>query len=50
MPFAALIVMMGLSSIFVHNFARIEIKDGRLFGAIIDIFNFGAPGMLSPSA
>lgn len=46
MPFVALILLMGLSSILIPNFARIEVKDGRLYGAIIDIFHRGAPVML----
>lgn len=46
LPFAALAVLLIFNIFFTHNFVKIEVKDGRLFGAIIDIFHRGAPVML----
>ncbi|HPP75368.1 MAG TPA: ABC transporter permease, partial [Armatimonadota bacterium] len=45
-PFIALAVLLILNALFVKNFAAIEIKDGRLYGSIIDIFHRATPVLL----
>lgn len=45
-PLAALAMMVLFNIIFVPDFLHIEMKNGILFGRIIDIFNRGAPLML----
>ena len=43
LAFAAIILF---NLIFTDGFFRIEIKNGHLFGSLIDIFNRGAPVIL----
>ncbi|MCX7710335.1 MAG: ABC transporter permease [Clostridia bacterium] len=45
-PLMALALMIVFNIIFVDDFLKIEIKDGNLFGRIIDIINRAAPLML----
>lgn len=45
-PFVILALMIVFNIIFVDDFLKIEIKDGNLFGRIIDIINRAAPLML----
>jgi ribose/xylose/arabinose/galactoside ABC-type transport system permease subunit len=45
-PLAALALLLIFNLIFTPGFFHIEIKDGRLFGSLIDILNRGAPVML----
>jgi galactofuranose transport system permease protein len=45
-PLGALILILIFNLIFTKDFFMIEIKDGHLFGSIIDIINRGAPVML----
>lgn len=45
-PIVTLLLIMGFNLIFTPNFFRLEIKDGHLFGSLIDILNRGAPLML----
>ncbi|MBP2706683.1 ABC transporter permease [Microbispora sp. RL4-1S] len=45
-PVAILVGLLLLNLIFTDNFFHIEIKDGHLYGSLIDIFRFGAPLML----
>jgi simple sugar transport system permease protein len=45
-PLAALALVMLFNLFFTPNFFRLEIKDGHLFGSLIDILNRGAPLML----
>lgn len=45
-PLVALGLVMLFNLIFTPNFFRLEIKDGHLFGSLIDILNRGAPLML----
>lgn len=45
-PLAALSIVMIFNVFFTPNFFRLEIKDGHLFGSIVDIFNRGSPLML----
>jgi simple sugar transport system permease protein len=45
-PILALAVIMLFNAIFTPGFFRIEMKEGHLFGSLIDIFNRGAPLML----
>jgi simple sugar transport system permease protein len=45
-PLVTLALMIVFNIIFVDDFLKIEIKDGNLFGRIIDIINRAAPLML----
>jgi ribose/xylose/arabinose/galactoside ABC-type transport system permease subunit len=45
-PLAALGLLLIFNLAFTPGFFHIEIKDGRLFGSLIDILNRGAPVML----
>lgn len=45
-PLLALVLMVIFNIIFVDDFLTIEVKDGFLFGRIIDIINRAAPLML----
>ena len=46
-PAAALIVLLALDALLVPGFFRLEIKDGHLYGALVDILNRAAPLMLA---
>ena len=46
-PAAALIVLLVLDALLVPGFFRLEIKDGHLYGALVDILNRAAPLMLA---
>jgi ribose/xylose/arabinose/galactoside ABC-type transport system permease subunit len=41
-PLAALALLMLFNAFFTPNFFRLEIKDGHLFGSLIDILNRGS--------
>ncbi len=45
-PLVALALIMLFNLFFTPGFFRLEIKDGHLFGSLIDILNRGAPLML----
>ncbi|WNG35332.1 ABC transporter permease [Archangium violaceum] len=45
-PLVALVALLVFNLIFTTGFARLEFRDGRLFGALVDIFQNGAPVML----
>ncbi len=45
-PLVGLGVILLFNLFFTPGFFRLEIKDGRLFGSLIDILNRGAPTML----
>jgi len=45
-PLAALSAIIVFNLLFTPGFFHIEIKDGHLFGSLIDILNRGAPVML----
>jgi len=45
-PLVALGAILLFNLIFTRGFSHIEIKEGRLFGSLIDILNRGAPVML----
>ncbi|MHB0997610.1 MAG: ABC transporter permease [Armatimonadota bacterium] len=45
-PAIALILMIIVCVLTIPNFGSIEIRDGRLFGALIDILHRGTPVML----
>ncbi len=45
-PFIAFLLIILFNIIFTKGFIRLEIKDGRLFGSLVDILNRGAPVML----
>ena len=45
-PLVALGLVMIFNFFFTPNFFRLEIKDGHLFGSLVDILNRGAPLML----
>ncbi len=46
-PLAALAVLLLIDLLLVPGFFRLEIKDGHLYGALIDIVNRAAPLMLA---
>lgn len=46
-PAAALLVLLVLDAFLVPGFFRLEIKDGHLYGALVDILNRAAPLMLA---
>jgi simple sugar transport system permease protein len=45
-PLVALAALLVFNLLFTSGFARVEFRDGRLFGTLIDIFQNGAPVML----
>lgn len=45
-PVVALLLIMLFNLLFTPGFFRLEIKDGHLFGSLVDILNRGAPLML----
>jgi len=45
-PLVALALIMLFNAIFTPGFFKLEIKDGPLFGSLIDIINRGAPLMV----
>ena len=45
-PLVALSIVMVFNVFFTPNFFRLEIKDGHLFGTLVDILNRGSPLML----
>lgn len=45
-PMVALLLIMGFNFFFTPGFFKLEIKDGHLFGSLIDILNRGAPLMI----
>ena len=46
-PVAALLVLLVLDALLVPGFFRLEIKDGHLYGPLVDILNRAAPLMLA---
>ena len=45
-PAAALLLLLLFNYFFTPGFFHVEVKDGRLFGSVIDILNRAAPVML----
>ena len=45
-PVVALALIMLFNLIFIPDFFTLEIKDGHLFGSMVDVINRGAPLML----
>ena len=45
-PILALGLILLFNAIFTPGFFRIEVKDGHLFGSLIDVLNRGAPLMI----
>jgi len=45
-PLTALIVLLLFNILTTPGFAQLEIRDGRVFGTLVDIFQNGAPVML----
>lgn len=45
-PVTALLLIMLFNLIFMPSFFKLEIKDGHLFGSLVDVLNRGAPLML----
>jgi galactofuranose transport system permease protein len=45
-PLVALAALLVFNLLFTTGFARVEFRDGRLFGTLVDIFQNGAPVML----
>lgn len=46
-PLGALLVLLVLDAFLVPGFFRLEIKDGHLYGSLVDILNRAAPLMLA---
>lgn len=46
-PIGALLVLLVLDAFLVPGFFRLEIKDGHLYGSLVDILNRAAPLMLA---
>ncbi len=45
-PLIALAVLLAFNAAFTTGFANLEMRDGRLYGAIVDILKNGSPVML----
>jgi len=45
-PATALLLLLLFNLIFTQGFFRIEMREGRLYGSLIDVLNRGAPVML----
>ncbi|KAA9380977.1 ABC transporter permease [Microbispora amethystogenes] len=45
-PVAILVALLALNLVFTDNFFRVQMKDGHLYGSLIDIVRFGAPLIL----
>jgi simple sugar transport system permease protein len=45
-PFLALVGLLGYNLLFTPHFGQIEIRDGRVFGSMVDILQNGAPVLL----
>jgi simple sugar transport system permease protein len=43
---AALLLLLAFNAAFTPNFARLEVRDGRLYGALVDVLHNGAPVLL----
>ncbi|MBT9492580.1 MAG: ABC transporter permease, partial [Paucibacter sp.] len=46
-PLVALSLLLGVAFFSVPGFFQLEIKDGHLYGSLIDILNRAAPLMLA---
>jgi simple sugar transport system permease protein len=45
-PLVGLAVLLAYNLLFTPGFAQLELRDGRLFGTLVDLFQNGAPVML----
>ncbi|HWN66908.1 MAG TPA: ABC transporter permease [Haliangium sp.] len=45
-PLVGLAALLLFNLLYTEGFARIELRDGRLYGALVDLFQNGAPVML----
>ncbi|MEV4456356.1 ABC transporter permease [Microbispora sp. NPDC049633] len=45
-PLVILVALLALNLFFTDNFFKIQMKDGHLYGSLIDIVRFGAPLIL----
>ncbi|MCK4872733.1 MAG: ABC transporter permease [Phycisphaerales bacterium] len=45
-PIIALALVLGFNLLFTHGFCQIEVRDGRLYGSLIDIIDRAGPVML----
>ncbi|HEX8818502.1 MAG TPA: ABC transporter permease [Archangium sp.] len=45
-PLVGLAVLLAFNLLFTPGFAQLELRDGRLFGTLVDLFQNGAPVML----
>src|SRR5574337_42665 len=45
-PLVALAALLAFNLLCTPNFARLEIRDGRVYGSLIDVVQNGAPVML----
>jgi len=46
LPFLAMAALLAWNAVFTPNFAHFEVRDGRLYGSMVDILQNGAPVML----
>jgi galactofuranose transport system permease protein len=46
-PLAALALLLAVAAVFVPGFLHLEIKDGHLYGSLVDILHRAAPLMLA---
>ena len=46
-PVAALALLLLVDLVWIPGFFRLEIKDGHLYGSLVDIVNRAAPLMLA---
>src|SRR5262249_54565449 len=46
-PLAALALLLAVAALFVPGFLHLEIKDGHLYGSLVDILHRAAPLMLA---
>lgn len=46
-PLLALAVLLVFNALFTPGFFHIEVRDGRLFGSLVDVLNRGTPVMLT---
>ena len=45
-PLVGLVALLAFNLLFTDGFARLELRDGRLYGTLVDLFQNGAPVML----
>src|SRR3954471_17529817 len=46
-PLAALALVLLFNLVFTHGFFHLEVKEGRLYGSLVDVLNRGTPVALA---